>query len=109
MNNSSSGFMIWSNTINNRYAVATIYNCSSVNNTSYGFYQAGTSALVTVSNCYAGGNTGNDYLGTMTKNNCYSSDSSTGTTNTTFSISSGTYFTNITKGSEDLKICNIYT
>lgn len=82
------------------------YNCAAVNNTQRGFF-AGSFRTFVVKNCYAGGNTGNDYEtetnGVMTSTTCHDEDG-TGDTTTAFATGSGGYFTNVTGGSEDLHI-----
>lgn len=78
------------------------YNCNAVNNAGNGFSVAAGRTFV-VKNCYAGGNTAGDYNAGLTMTTCYASDMSANT-HTHFSISEGTYFTNVTAGTEDLHI-----
>lgn len=94
-------------TVNNDF----MYNCVSVNNNSgteyngSGFEYAGFGTLA-CKNCYAGGNDGDDYNddgGTIAQTQCHSEDA-TGDEQTDYSTSAGTYFQNITSGSEDVRI-----
>ncbi len=83
------------------------YGCASVNNAGAGIRITGFKGL-TATNCYAGGNTGADYLvdsnGTMTCTTCFSEDGTNSTTTAAFATGSGARFTNVTPGSEDLHI-----
>jgi hypothetical protein len=88
------------------------YNCAACNNGTDGFAPSSSSTTITARNCYAGGNGGLDFNQNNrfdTYSNLYSADdhSATATPATTvcaFSTSSGGYFTNVTPGSEDLRI-----
>jgi len=87
------------------------YNCVAIANGGDGFHQRDYRWL-RATNCYAGGNTGDDY-GVATNNpermvltTCASSDT-TGTATLQeidYSVSAGAYFTNVTSGSEDVEI-----
>lgn len=77
-------------------------NCVSVGNGTNGFY--GNSFGLTVRNCYAGGNSGDDYSVVSTLTTCRSEDGTQSTTTAAYSTSSGCYFTNVTGGSQDLQI-----
>ncbi len=90
------------------------FNCVSINNnsgTTYpgrGFYYTGAGAC-TLTNCYAGGNDGDDYEdvdGTLTLTTCHAADL-TGDTQTALATGSGTYFTNVTAGSEDINVTSV--
>lgn len=86
-----------------------LYNCTIGGSTGSGIR---TDAGVTViaKNCYVGGSGGTDYdkdaTGTMTLTTCYSEDGSQSTSVAAYSTSSGTYFVNVTSGSEDFDITN---
>lgn len=83
------------------------YNCTSVNSTTNGF-QIDTFRTLTGKNCYAGGSTTSDYAGagTLTLTTCGSEDLTGTTTGITLATGSGTYFVNVTSGSEDVNINN---
>jgi hypothetical protein len=102
MNNGGSGIQVGSGGATVAYA----YNCTSVNNVKAGFTVAAFRTLHS-KNCYAGGNTLDDFEtptdATHNKTTCHSEDA-TGNTTTAFSTSSGAYFTNVTAGSEDVHI-----
>lgn len=88
---------------------SNIYNSVSAANGNVGI-SSGLGTLV-ATNCYSGGNTGDDYggAGTITQTTCASSDTTaTGTSldSIAYSTSSGAYFTNVTSGSEDFHITN---
>lgn len=73
-------------------------NCTVAGNGTYGFLNAGT---MTLRNCYSGGNTTDDYSGTITMTTCAHS-SATVFTGSTASIPHSTdTFVNVTGGSED--------
>lgn len=77
------------------------YNCLSVGNAGDGFDFNGRD--VTAINCYAGGNGGNDWVGTGTVSltDCYSEDGTLSTTTVAYSTAT---FTSITVGSEDFSL-----
>jgi len=60
-------------------------------------------ATVVAKNCYAYGNSGSAYVGTITLTTCASEDATgtAGLQNIAYSTSAGAYFTNVTGGSED--------
>lgn len=110
--NSGSGFVygliFWTGT---RYVDHRLYNCLSAANGAIGFNKDNPydAAACVVRNCYAGGNTGDDYGGNALNaydahSNNRSEDGSKSTTTAAYSTSSGAYFTNITAGSENFDI-----
>jgi len=92
----------YSHGVNTKYSTSVIENCTSCGNGGSGFLQ-GSSGSLAIKNCYAGGNTGADFSGTMTDTTCASEDGTKGST-VAYSTSAGAYFTNITGGSEDFHI-----
>ena len=83
----------------------TVTNCIAANNTGLGFNCATATGTNVLQNCYSGGNTGADISANWdTITTCRSEDGSQGTTVVAYSTSAGTYFTNITAGSEDFHI-----
>jgi len=85
-----------------------VFHCTSCNNTGNGFF-VNQFKTMTAKNCYAGGNSGNDYGGdgTLNTTTCHDSD---GTADITTAYSktpnAGTMFTEIAGGSEVLTIAN---
>lgn len=88
-------------------ADADLYHCVAANNAGPGFSSSSTSNDVNLTNCYAGGNGGDDFVGgglLASITNCRSEDGTSGGAAVAFSTSAGAYFTNITPGSEDFHI-----
>ena len=84
--------------------IANIYNCISCSNGGNGF-TVRDEATASIKNCYAGNNGSDDFSG-KARTTCASEDAtgSTGLQSIAYSISAGTYFTNLTAGSEDFSI-----
>jgi len=86
-----------------------INNETGTNRDGDGFKNASGADTTTCKNCYSGGNDGDDYDdddGTVNLTTCHASDL-TGNTQTALATGSGTYFTNVTAGSEDINITSI--
>lgn len=87
----------------------TFYNCAAVGNGGKGFVtdtQFGRGWVAT--NCYSGGNTGVDWDNALgaTITTCRSEDGTGGTTAVAYSTSAGGFFTNVTAGTQDLRIAS---
>lgn len=88
-------------------ADADLYHCVAANNAGPGFSSSSASNDVNLTNCYAGGNGGDDFVGggmLASITNCRSEDGTSGGAAVAFSTSAGAYFTNVTPGSEDFHI-----
>ena len=84
------------------YGGLVVDNCNSCGHGSLGM-DIGDYASITATNCYSGGNSGNDFHASVSATTCASEDGTKGAT-VAYSTSSGAYFTNITPGSEDFHI-----
>lgn len=76
-----------------------IQNCTIAGCGTYGIHN--NSGTVTAVNCYSGGNTTDDYSGTITKTTCMHSSATVFTGSTASTAHSTANFTNVTAGSQD--------
>lgn len=84
------------------------YNCVAINCGDYGFFNEQSYIVLYIKNCYSGANVtddANSATGTWNITTCASSDGTLGDT-VACSVSAGTYFTNVTAGSEDVHIAS---
>jgi hypothetical protein len=86
---------------NNGSAIIEAINCTSVNAGADGGFVARFGGAMTAINCYSGGNAGSDFSGVTSPTNCYSEDGSQSTSTAAYNTAN---FTNVTAGSENLKL-----
>lgn len=82
----------------------TMENVTVVANARYGVNYVASSATVTLTNCYSGGNTTDDYAGTITRTTCKHSSATSFSGSTASTAYSTANFTNVTASSENLAL-----